>query len=76
MAVKGGAWGHKAFALVYKDVELTDTEHYTDAHIEHKSKLFGDAVNADVAAPVIFQLSRIILEHIQILIDANGSSVS
>jgi hypothetical protein len=76
MAVKGGAWGHKAFALIYKDVELTDTEHYTDAHIEHKAKLFGEAVNADVAAPVIFQLSRIILDHIQQLVDAQSSAVS
>lgn len=68
-------WGHKAFALIYKDVNLSDNEHYTDAHIKYKADLFGDEVNADIAAPVIFSLSKLIIEHIQALSDAQSVAV-
>ena len=75
LASKGSAWGHKAFAVVYKDVNLTNNEHYDDAHIDYKAKLFGEGVNADVAAPVIFQLSKAIVENVQALMDAQSTSV-
>lgn len=75
LALKGGAWGNKAFAVVYKDNELRNIEHYTNAHLDYKAKIFGENVTADVAAPVIFQLAKIIMEHVQTLIDAQGKSV-
>ena len=75
LARKGGAWGNKAFAVVYKDTQLTKTEHYTDAHIDHKANLFGDFVTADIASPVIFDLSKQYVEHVQMLIDAADKTV-
>jgi hypothetical protein len=75
MVRKGGVWGVKAFALVYKDVDLTSNEHYVEAHLKHKALLFGENVMANIGAPVIFQLSKIILEHIQKLVNANTESV-
>jgi hypothetical protein len=75
LARKGGAWGNKAFAVVYKDTQLTKTEHYTDAHIDHKANLFGDFVTADIASPVIFDLSKQYVEHVQLLIDAADKTV-
>lgn len=71
---RGGVWGNKAFAVVYKDDQLTSVEHYTDAHIEHKAKLFGEHVTADIAAPVIFQLGKAIVLHIDSLVKASEES--
>jgi len=75
MAKQGGAWANKAVAVVYKDDALTDNEHYDDAHISHKAKLFGESMTADVASPVIFQLSKVIVENIQNLVDAQNLAV-
>lgn len=75
LARKGGVWGNKAFAVVYKDDQLSNTEHYVDAHIKHKSELFGKYVTADIASPVIFQLGQMIVEHIERLVNAQGLSV-
>jgi len=72
---KGGSWGVRAFAIVFKDVDLTSTEHYTDAHIKHKADVFGQNVTANIAAPVIFALSKLVVEHVQSLIDAQNPSV-
>jgi hypothetical protein len=72
---KGGTWGVKAFAVVYKDDALTKFEHHVDSHIDHKAKLFGDAVTADVAAPVVFQLAKEVMKYIQSLIDAQSKSI-
>ena len=71
----GGSWGAKAFAVVYKDSELTSTEHYTDAHIKHKANLFGEGVTADIAAPVVFQLSQRIIGHVERMANANSKPV-
>ena len=75
LARSGGAWGNKAFAVVYKDVQLTNTEHYTDAHLKHKAELFGNHVTADIASPVIFDLSKQYVEYVQSLIDAADKTV-
>lgn len=75
MARKGGAWATKAIALLYKDEQLTPKEHYTPAHIKHKADLFGNAMTAEIAAPVIFQLSKKIVQYIDRLIDAQNKSV-
>lgn len=71
MVNKGGVWGNKAFAVVYKDDQLTNTEHYTDAHIEHKAKLFGEQVTADIAAPVIFQLAKEVVLNVESMVKAS-----
>ena len=76
LAKKGGAWLHKAYAVVYKDVLLTDTEHYDDAHIKHKADIFGATVTAEQCSSVIFQINKQIVENIQQLIDAQSKTVS
>jgi hypothetical protein len=75
LAKAGESFGAKVFALVYKDTQLTNEEHYTPAHIQHKSKLFGDIVMADVAAPAIIQVGTIIMEHFNKMINASSPSV-
>lgn len=72
----GGIWGNKAFAVVYKDEQLGINEHYVDAHIKHKSELFGKEVTADVAAPVVFQLSQKIIGHLGRLANVDRKAVS
>jgi hypothetical protein len=71
VASKGGAWASKAFAVVYKDDLLSDNEHYEQAHLKHKAKLFEEAVMADVAAPIIFRLNKVIVENIQLFADSS-----
>lgn len=44
-------------SVVYKDNDLADKEHYERAHIEHKAKLFGKSIMADVSTPITTQLS-------------------
>jgi hypothetical protein len=53
------------FAIIYKDVELSDIEHFEDAHIQHKKKQFSVHINADVAVPIIFAVNKLITEHFQ-----------
>lgn len=76
LANNNEVWGHKAFALLYKDDQLTPTEHKDEAHIKHKSDLFSKHVMADVASPVIFQLGQIIIENVKNLVDAQSMAVS
>lgn len=54
---KGSNFVPYILAVVYKDNDLGDKEHYERAHIEHKTKLFGANIMADVATPVTTQLS-------------------
>ena len=49
----------------FKDIELTNNEHYVDAHIRHKAKLFRENVTADVALPYVGFFSKELLENIQ-----------
>jgi hypothetical protein len=44
-------------AIIFKDIELTDNEHYTDAHIRYKSSLIKDNITADLALPYLAQFS-------------------
>ena len=75
-AKKGGAWIVNAFSIAYKDNDLTNTEHYTEAHIKHKAQLFGEHLTAKEGAPVFFQLQRKLSEHIQRIADAHAKTVS
>ena len=74
-AKKGGAWAVHGFAICYKDTELTNTEHYTDAHIKHKADLFGKHLTAKEGAPVFFQLQKKLSEHIERLANAHAKTV-
>lgn len=74
-AKKGGAWAVHAFAICYKDADLTATEHYTTAHIEHKANLFGKHLTAKEGAPVFFQLQTKLAEHIQRIANAHAKPV-
>lgn len=74
-AKKGGDWAAYAFAVCYKDTELTNTEHYTDAHIKHKANIFGDNLKAKDAAPVFYQLQKKLTEHIERVSNAYTKSV-
>jgi hypothetical protein len=76
IARAGGNWGLKAFAFMYRDESLTNVEHFEDAHISHKAKLFEDTVSAEVATPVIFELSKHIVSNISDIINANSKAVS
>lgn len=72
---KGGSWGAKAFAVVYKDIDLTKNEHWNDEHIKHKTKIFSNEVTADIASPVIFELGKLIVEYSQMMVDAQSTTV-
>lgn len=45
-------------AIVYKDVELSNTEHYTEAHIKHKASLFRGAFSCQYAIPLLVRISK------------------
>ena len=75
-AKKGGAWAVYGFAICYKDTDLSNTEHYTEAHIKHKADLFGKHLTAKEGAPVFFQLQKKLSEHIEKLSHAHAKSVS
>jgi len=74
-AKKGGTWAVLGFAIIYKDSELSNTEHYTEAHIKHKADLFGKHLTAKEGAPVFYQLQKKLSEHIQKLADAHAKPV-
>lgn len=44
-------------AVLFERTDLTPTEHYTKAHIEHKSELFKE-LKASVVAPVVFAFMK------------------
>lgn len=75
IAKKGGAWLHYAYAVVYKDDQLTNTEHYAAAHIKHKAELFGENITSDQASSVVFQLNKQVVDNVQQLINAASPQV-
>jgi hypothetical protein len=52
-------------AIVFKDVNLTKNEHYVDAHVKHKAKLFRNNVSFDIAIPYISYFSKEVIESLQ-----------
>jgi hypothetical protein len=51
-------------AVIFKDTQLTNTEHYTDAHIKHKATLFRSNVKADIAIPYVAYFSQNIINSL------------
>ena len=74
-AKKGGDWGCLAIAICYKDTELSNTEHYTEAHIKHKANLFGEHLTAKEGAPIFFQLQQKFVEHMNAVSNAYSKPV-
>lgn len=52
-------------AIIFKDTELTNNEHYVDAHIKHKASLFRENVTVNLALPFIGFFSAELLANIQ-----------
>jgi hypothetical protein len=59
------------FSIVYKREDLSNKEHYSKAHIEHKVKLFEDKVSGEIANPVIIEVSKKIIENIEAVSNAS-----
>lgn len=53
-----GKFPSSVMAVIFKDSELTKTEHYTDAHIKHKATLFRDEFPAKFAIPLLVRVAR------------------
>lgn len=53
-------------AILFKDVELSKTEHYIDAHIKHKAKLFRENITLDIAIPFIGYFSKDLISSLEI----------
>lgn len=48
-------------AVIFKDENLTDAEHRTNAHIKHKANIFRDEVKAEIAVPYLMEIAKKIL---------------
>lgn len=47
----------RLMAIIFKRTDLTNAEHYENAHLKHKEKLFKD-LNATLVVPYIVAVSR------------------
>lgn len=54
--------GH-LMAILFLDTQLTNNEHYVDAHIKHKAKLFGENVTADLALPYVLYFGKDLMSN-------------
>lgn len=55
----------EVMAIIFKDVELTKTEHQDNAHIKHKAKLIRENVQYKVALPFIASFSKQMIENLE-----------
>lgn len=51
-------------AIMFKRSDLTNTEHFTDAHLKHKAKLFRE-LKAEMCVPYIVFVTEKIAEYAQ-----------
>lgn len=63
-AKKTKDWVGLMFAIIYLDTDLSATEHNDKSHLEHKANLFKENIKADVAAPVIMQINKKLVESL------------
>lgn len=59
-------WITYALAIIFKRVDLSTVEHTTEAHINHKVKLFKK-LTMDIALPYIFYLSENYINNIKLI---------
>ena len=61
---KSNNWISDLLALMFKRSDLTPIEHYTEAHLKHKSKLFKQ-LKAEIAIPYLVFVTEKIASHAQ-----------
>jgi hypothetical protein len=61
---KSHNWISDLLALMFKRSDLTQTEHYAEAHLKHKSKLFKQ-LKAEIAIPYLVFVTEKIASHAQ-----------
>ena len=59
---KSHNWISDLMALMFKRTDLSNTEHYTEAHLKHKSKLFKQ-LKAEISVPYIVFVTEKISSH-------------
>jgi hypothetical protein len=52
-------------AVIFKDEQLTPTEHRTSAHINHKAEIFADNLSADFAIPYLSLIAKRTLKNLE-----------
>ena len=58
-------WIGEMIAVIFKDIELTKTEHYDNAHIKYKSKLIRESISYDIALPFVSSFSKQLIESLE-----------
>lgn len=53
-------------AVIFKDIELTNQEHYTEAHIQHKAKLFADHLTASDSLPYLTLIAKRVVKSLKL----------
>jgi hypothetical protein len=61
---KSNNWISDLLALMFKRSDLSPTEHYAEAHLKHKSKLFKQ-LKAEIAIPYLVFVTEKIASHAQ-----------
>lgn len=61
----GKKWMALSMGIIFKREDLTKTEHYTDAHIKQKAKLFKD-IKANIAMPYIQYIGKQLNEALEV----------
>ena len=61
---KSHNWISDLLALMFKRTDLSSTEHYAEAHLKHKSKLFKQ-LKAEIAVPYLVFITEKISSHAQ-----------
>lgn len=67
-------WVAYTIAILFKDDQLTNVEHYDPAHLEHKVELLGKELTAEVCAPIIFEVNKQMAESYQQLAELSAKS--
>jgi hypothetical protein len=64
--------GKKVFAIIYKDETMGFNDHYNAGHLKKKTDLFGQHVTALIAAPVIYQINKGVMDNVEALRKAHA----
>ncbi len=51
-------------AVCFKRTDLSDIEHYADAHLKHKAKLFREHLTADICVPYIMKVTELLVKSL------------
>lgn len=67
-------WISYAVAVLYKDVNLSNKEHYDKSHISHKVDVFSKDMTADICAPLVFELNKQLAESYKKIAELNAKA--